>query len=170
MAASSKRYAIRKALDADIALLPAIEYAADELFRQQGIGPLPSPADEETYRRSLFTLVAGDPPVGFVRAIEIDGEFHLEQMSVVPKHTWKGVGSELLCHVIEAARECGYARLTLITFAHITWNAPFYLKRGFNPLPKLTTGLKRLREREKALGLDQLGSRVVLALNLDKKT
>jgi GNAT superfamily N-acetyltransferase len=117
------RYLVRKAADCDLALLPSIEAAADGAFDQLGLGPLPPPAEVDVYRKSLIVSVAGDPPIGFARVVEIDKEAHLEQMSVIPRHTSKGVGSDLLRSCIEAARARGYSRLTLITFAKVAWNA-----------------------------------------------
>jgi GNAT superfamily N-acetyltransferase len=166
MDALPTRFAIRSALDKDLPSLPGIESAADEVFREHGIGPLPPPADVEAYRSAVFVLVAGDPPIGFVRVVEIDGEAHLEQLSVIPTQTRKGVGGQLLRACIDSARARGFARLTLITFADLAWNGKFYLDRGFKPLSELTPGLERLRERELLLGLDQLGTRIVLALGL----
>jgi hypothetical protein len=74
---------IRHARAEELAALPAVEYAADEIFRAAGIGPLPLSADIDNLRNSLFVLVAGDPPFAFARVIEVDGQAHLEQMSVI---------------------------------------------------------------------------------------
>jgi GNAT superfamily N-acetyltransferase len=127
MDALPTRFAIRSALDKDLPSLPGIESAADEVFCEHGIGPLPPPANVEAYRSAVFVLVAGDPPIGFVRVVEIDGEAHLEQMSVVPTQTRKGVGGQLLRACIDSARARGFARLTLITFARscVEWEILF---------------------------------------------
>lgn len=130
MAASFDRYEIGTALEKDFSALPTVEVSADELFGRSGIGPLPPPANVDAYKKAAFVLVAGDPPIGFARVIEVDGEAHLEQMSVAPNHMCRGVGARLLSATIEAARELGYARLTLITFANVAWNAKFDLNRG----------------------------------------
>jgi GNAT superfamily N-acetyltransferase len=159
---------IRHARAQELAALPAVEYAADEIFRAAGIGPLPPSADIDALRNSLFVLVAGDPPFAFARVIEVDGQAHLEQMSVIPERMRLGIGAHLLEQCIHTARESGYGRLTLITFANLAWNAPFYLRHGFKPLLQLTPGLQRLREREKALKLDAIGARIVLAIDLTK--
>jgi len=159
---------IRHARTQELAGLPGVQYAADEIFRAAGIGPLPASAYIDALRKSLFVLVAGDPPIAFARAIEVDGQAHLEQMSVIPERMRAGTGARLLEQCIHTARESGYERLTLITFANIAWNAPFYVRHGFRPLLQLTPGLQRLREREKVLKLDAIGARVVLAIDLTK--
>ena len=156
---------IRRARTDDLALLPTIEAAADGLFAACGIGPLPPPGDVEALAAALLVLVAGDPPIGFARLEEVDGQAHLEQLAVDPGHTRRGVGSRLLRAAVLAARQAGYERLSLITFRDVAWNGPFYARHGFAPVEHLTTGLSRLRERERELGLDGLGARVVLAID-----
>ena len=45
--------------------------------------------------------------------------------------------------------------ITLITFAEVAWNAPFYERHGFRPIAEheLTPALRVLREHEAARGL-----------------
>jgi hypothetical protein len=47
--------------------------------------------------------------------------------------------------------------LTLTTFTHVPWNAPYYERLGFRPLPEaeLTPGLVAIRQNEAAHGLDR---------------
>jgi len=47
------------------------------------------------------------------------------------------------------------AALTLTTYAHVPWNAPYYERLGFEVLDEheLTEGLRRVREHEAARGL-----------------
>jgi predicted N-acetyltransferase YhbS len=84
---------------------------------------------------------------------------------VDPEHARQGVGNRLLQAAVLAARQAGYERLTLITFRDVAWNGPFYARHGFAPVEHLTVGLSRLRDRERQLGLDDLGARVVLAID-----
>jgi GNAT superfamily N-acetyltransferase len=162
---SASNVIIRRARADDLALLPTIEAAADELFTAGGIGPLPPPGDVEALAAALLVLVAGDPPIGFARLEEVDGQAHLEQLAVDPRHARRGLGSRLLHAAVLAAREEGYERLTLITFRDVAWNGPFYARHGFAPVEHPTAGLKRLRDHERQLGLDDLGARVVLAID-----
>lgn len=62
----------------------------------------------------------------------------------------------LLDHAASLAAADGLPALTLTTFAHVPWNAPYYARCGFRVLAdiELTLGLRAIRRREAALGLD----------------
>jgi hypothetical protein len=51
----------------------------------------------------------------------------------------------------------GHPALTLTTFTEVPWNAPYYERCGFRRLPEaeLTPGLREIRRREAAHGLDR---------------
>jgi len=158
---------IRVATDHELDDLAEIERRADTLFTVSGIGPLPDPeAAHEWVSDARLVLVAGRPPVGFARIDEVDGHAHLEQLSVLPGHMRRGVGSLLLDAACEWATEHGYRAMTLCTFGDVEWNAPFYARRGFVPLAQLTPGLKELRDWERDIGLDEVGRRVVMRRDL----
>ena len=114
-----------------MALLPALEAAADTMFDALGIGPLPGPGTVEEFSGALVVLVAGDPPVGLCRIDALAGGAHLEQLSVHPDHAGHGVGRSLLRAGCDWAREAGYRELTLATYRDVPWNAPFYASEGF---------------------------------------
>lgn len=158
---------IRVAADHELDDLAEIERRADTLFTVAGVGPLPDPAaSHESVSDALVLLVAGRPPVGFARVDEVDGRAHLEQLSVLPGHMRRGVGSALLDAACSWAVQRGFSAMTLCTFADLEWNAPFYAKRGFVPLAQLTPGLKELRDWERDIGLDALGKRIVMRREL----
>lgn len=54
--------------------------------------------------------------------------------------------------------------LTLTTFAHIPWDAPYYARLGFETISpdQLTPGLREIRRHEASAGLDAW-PRVVLS-------
>ena len=59
---------VRPARPEDLAALPGIEEAADAVFAEHGIGPLPpGVADVDELGRAAYVLVVGDPVVGFAR-------------------------------------------------------------------------------------------------------
>ncbi len=155
---------VRSARAAEIASLPAIEAAADTVFNVLGIGPLPVPSAPGELAAARALLVVGDPPVGFARMEEVDGTAHLEQLSVHPDHARRGIGTALLAQALDWAAESGYSAETLITFADVACNAPFYARHGFVGVAEedLSGGLRELRQREAVLGLDALGTRVVM--------
>ncbi len=121
----------------ELALLPALESAADTMFEPLGIGPLPGPGTPEEFAAALVVLVAADPPVGLCRIDGNDridgvaGGAHLEQLSVSPEHAGRGIGRALLRAGCEWARANGYDEITLATYRDIPWNGPFYASEGF---------------------------------------
>lgn len=153
---------VRQAASEDLELLPSLEAAADVRFADIGMGPLPPPATAADLASAWRVLVAGDPPVGFARIEQLDGQAHLEQLSVHPDHGQRGIGGALLEAAFAEAKAAGYIAMTLITYTNVPWNAPFFARHGFRVLSMLTPGLRRLRDAERATGLDTLGDRVVM--------
>lgn len=70
-------------------------------------------------------------PVGFAAIELVDGEPYLEQLSVRVAHMRQGVGGALLRHACDWARGRNAGALWLTTYAHLPWNAPYYLRAGF---------------------------------------
>ncbi|MGK5642139.1 GNAT family N-acetyltransferase [Streptomyces sp. URMC 126] len=96
-------------------------------------------------------------PVAYLLADRIDGNLHVEQVSVHPDAAGRGIGRALLDHLASAARTAGIPALTLTTFADVPWNAPYYERCGFRRLSadEITPELRAVREREAAHGLDR---------------
>jgi GNAT superfamily N-acetyltransferase len=157
---------IRPATPAELPALQDIERAAGAPFRDLG---MPEIADDEPpaldvlehYRRAgRCWVVASGPqggPVAYLLAEPVDGALHIEQVSVHPRAARRGVGRALLAHAADRAREEGLTSLTLTTFTDVPWNAPYYERLGFRPLPDedLTPGLRAIRATEAAHGLDR---------------
>lgn len=136
---------------------------ADGLFDTAGIGPLPQPnLDPGLYGAARQVLVAGDPAYGFARIEEADGGAHLEQLSVHPDHARTGAGGALLEAACDWARGEGYVAITLCTFADVPWNGPFYARHGFSPYTDPGPDLRGFQDKEARIGLDRLGTRVVM--------
>ena len=115
----------------ELPLLPPLEAAADTLFEPLGIGPLPGPSTPQQFGAALVVLVAGEPPVGLCRIDAVGDLAHLEQLSVHPDHTRRGLGRSLLRAAVEWAASHGYGELTLCTYRDVAWNGPFYASEGF---------------------------------------
>lgn len=157
---------IRDIRDDEYALLPAIENTAGEMFHSIGIHGLPGAPEPDAWRSSVFVLVAGDPPKGFAAVFEADGQAHLEQVSVHIDHARQGIGARLVEAVKERAAALGYERMTLLTYADVPWNAPYYRRLGFETFTDLGPDLRRFRQTEVALGLDDHGERVAMSCPL----
>jgi GNAT superfamily N-acetyltransferase len=150
---------IREASLTDLPVLRDIETAAGVPFRDLGMAAIAEdepPAIEvlAAYQRAGRAWVWGAPPVAYVLADEVDGYAHIEQVSVHPGHSRRGIGRALIDHVGAWAANRGLAGLTLTTFADVPWNAPYYARLGFTVVTDPAPGLRAIREHEAALGLD----------------
>lgn len=154
---------IRPAEDDEIDDLPEIEARACALYTVSGLGPVPDPRMAHkvlTDARAL--LVAGRPAVGYARIDRVDGRAHLESLAVVPGHMRRGIGSALLEAACGWATRHGYPAVTVCTFADVPWQGPFFARRGFVPMDELSPELTELRDWERNLGLDAVGTRIVM--------
>jgi GNAT superfamily N-acetyltransferase len=156
---------IRAARASELSVLQEIERAALNVFVDWGrteIGAYGPPTLEELGRhqqqaRAWVAVRAHDRPVAYLLADIVDGNAHIEQVSVHPSHARRGVGKALIEHAVAWARQRGLEAVTLTTFTDVPWNAPYYQRLGFRQLPEdeLTPGLKAIRAREAAVGLDR---------------
>ncbi|MGN9914491.1 GNAT family N-acetyltransferase [Phytohabitans sp. LJ34] len=130
---------IRAVRQAELPLLRDIERAAGEGFRDIG---MPQIADDDplplttlaAYHQAGRAWVATDPtdvPVGYLIADVVDGNLHIEQVSVHPRRARRGIGRRLVDHLAAYATATGVPALTLTTFADVPWNAPYYTRCGF---------------------------------------
>lgn len=146
-------------------LLQDIERAAGQCFRDIGMPEIaddePLPLDElARYQRTGRAWAAvdqADTPVAYLIADHVDGNLHIEQVSVHPDSARQGIGRSLLDHAAKQAATRGIHALTLTTFADVPWNAPYYARCGFQRLDDdlLGPGLLDIRTREAAHGLDR---------------
>ncbi|MGW9378339.1 GNAT family N-acetyltransferase [Streptomyces albidoflavus] len=156
---------IRAVHQAELTTLQDIERAAGVWFREIGMAEIaedepPSVAELERYVRAGLAWVAADEadrPVAYLIAERVDGNLHVEQVTVRPESARRGIGRALLDHAVGRARSEGAAALTLTTFTEVPWNAPYYVRCGFRVLAEgeLTPGLREIRRAEAAHGLDR---------------
>ncbi|MFI1730061.1 GNAT family N-acetyltransferase [Streptomyces acidicola] len=149
----------------ELPVLQDIERAAGQCFRDIGMPeiaedePLPLAELARYHHAGLAWVVADDAdvPVAYLIADRVDGNLHVEQVSVHPDSARRGVGRSLLDHLAAHARSEGAPALTLTTFTQVPWNAPYYARCGFQLMDdsELTSGLREIREREAAHGLDR---------------
>jgi GNAT superfamily N-acetyltransferase len=156
------RAEVRLATAEDLPLLAEIDSRADTLFRVAGIDLPLIPFPEDALADAKAVFVAGHPPVGFVRVDEVDGLAHVEALAVVPGHMREGLGTALLEAACAWAKQHHYPAITLITFADVAWNGPFYAARGFVEVDEFTPEIAELRDWEHAMGLDAQRRRIVM--------
>jgi len=169
-------YKIEIAKTEHITYLPEISRAAAELFPAEDL-PLPLRAETvsaETFEKALYeqrlwVVIDEDKDrvVGFALLSEKCGQIHLRELDIHPEYGRQGLGTKLLKNVISWAKSKNYIQLTLTTFRHLPWNAPFYTKVGFKILEqsRLNPCLSKLLDEE-AGGLDK-SKRVLMSIDLD---
>ncbi len=144
----------------DLPALAEIERETVTLFPP---GTLPGGLDQPVAPQRLASAIAagwlwvaeapGVGAVGFAFARRVGAGLHLEEMDVRPSFGRRGIGTRLLLQACAAAARDGAAWVSLTTFAHLPWNAPFYARRGFvvaddlRPFPHLAAALREERER-----------------------
>lgn len=154
---------IRLAHADDLLMMQDIERAAGQAFRSLGMDSVAE--DEPLTVEELHAYAAGgrawvfvdglDYPVAYLLADVVDGNGHVEQVSVHPDHAHQGLGRELLHAARVWTRGHGMLRQTLCTFRDVPWNAPYYRRLGFEVLDAGSWGqeLAHLMEHEAELGL-----------------
>jgi len=157
--------------------LQKIELSAGERFRDVG---MPDIADDEPpsaqaladYARAGRSWVAvddADRPIGFVLVEVIDGNAHIDQVTVRPDHQGAGLGRALIERVRDWAVGRGMPAITLTMFTDVPWNAPLYRHLGFRDLtePEIGPQLRIVRDEETAHGLDP-AARTCMRLDLSR--
>ena len=157
--------------------IPAIEIAAAAMFPE---ADLPVDVrylvteDELLYQaqseaRLWVALTDDRTPVGFAMADIVDGGAHLDEMDVLPDYGRQGIGTRLVRTFIDWARSRNISAVTLITFRHLPWNAPFYEKMGFVAMQPAEPGeeLANLLVEEGQAGID-VRKRLCMKLDLTK--
>ncbi len=168
---------IRLARPSDLRLLAAVEDAGGPMFSEHFgaaiapvlLSPAPSGLDRDLAPGFILVAVDAGRVVGFAHVTDQDGHAHLEQLSVLPEHGRRGIGSALVHAAMEEARWAGYDALSLCTYRDVPWNGPFYAGLGFAEVERLSAYQQRLHDHEIALGLDANGMRVVMARRLDRQ-
>jgi GNAT superfamily N-acetyltransferase len=166
---------VRPARVEDGPALREIERLAGRRFRDVG---LPDVADAEppalgvlaryaTGERCWVAVDDGDRPIGYVLVDRVDGNAHIEQMSVRPDRQGAGVGRTLLECVRSWSVDRAMTAVTLTTFRDVPWNAPLYRHLGFRVLAGGEIGpeLQAIRDAEARHGLDP-AARVCMRLEV----
>lgn len=157
---------VRLADAGDVAQLPVVEAAAGERFR--AVPGLEFVADHDPSfapevlepalaEGRVWVAEAKDEVVGYALALDLAGLPHLEQISVLPAWSGKGVGRSLVDAVAAWASGFG-STLTLATFRDVEWNAPLYAHLGWTVMDEAEVQadqrLLAVRAEEAEHGLD----------------
>jgi len=168
-------YLIRLARHKDVKAIKEIELAASSRFK--GLGLVDDLLDHHFDQALLKNLMAEQQvwiaeekdgkPIGFAIAAVLGKLAYLEELDVLPAHGRQGVGRSLVAAVVDWARAERFRHLSLSTFAHIPWNAPFYQRLNFEILPpqKWETELHEIHILEEKIGLP-IEQRVFMRLQL----
>lgn len=156
---------IRLAQDRDLDRLPEIERQAGAPFRAVGMDAVadddpPTAAELQPYVAGGRAWVAVDGsgnPIGYLIADVVDDEAHIEQVSVLPAWSRRGIGRALIERAVAWASEAGFTAVTLTTFTEVPWNGPYYERLGFEYVPPGQVGpeLSAIRAEEARKGLDE---------------
>ena len=168
---------VRYATAEDLPRLAAIEQAADERFAAI-VAPRRWPAPTAGEQRAELPgvlLAVGHPVIGFAHLLDLGvvgrSGWHLEQIAVHPSAGRRGLGTMLLRAALGTALDRGHRELTLMTFADVEWNGPWYAREGFvevteHERPEAWERLAPLREAERAVGLEAAGPRAGMVTTL----
>nr|WP_321358994.1 GNAT family N-acetyltransferase [uncultured Hyphomonas sp.] len=138
-------YDIALALPDDIDRLIEVDLAAGQLFAPTGLLSEDALQDHVPEAVMLQAIEAGDllktsardgVPVGFALVSPRGGTLYLDQISVHPDCGRKGLGTSLVRHVLQLAKQRRLKQVTLSTFRDVPWNGPFYRKLGFREIPR----------------------------------
>ncbi len=154
---------LRTARRDDLPAIQQLERAAGAAFRDLGMSAVaddepPSITDLASFQqdgRAWVITDDADHPVAYLLIDVVDGNAHVEQVSVHPDHARQGLGRTLLDTAAAWAEQRGLAALTLTTYCDVPWNAPYYERLGFQVMAEaqISEGFRRIREHEKARGL-----------------
>lgn len=167
---------IRPSTSDDIAALRDVEIDAGQIFREVGLDSIADadPSDHETIARHVRTATAWSATwhtavVGYALSSVVDGDGHLDQISVRRSAAGQGVGRLLIDQVCRWAAAHDRDALTLTTFADVPWNGPHYRRMGFRELDDADCGpeLLAIREHERRAGID-VARRTAMRLRLDQ--
>jgi GNAT superfamily N-acetyltransferase len=140
-----------------------IEIAAGEAFRTLGMVAIAddAPPSEEalaSYQQDARAWVAagpGDEAVAYILVEVVESFAHIEQVTVHPTCARQDLGRKFIDHAALWAEGRGLQGLTLTTFERVPWNAPYYARLGFQPVPEheWSDGLHQIVQSERTHGL-----------------
>jgi ribosomal protein S18 acetylase RimI-like enzyme len=139
---------IRSAGLSDLAALALLEVEAGQLFRTIDMPEVADHVpDQEALRRNqgqglVWVAEQQGSIAGYIVAALLDGNAHIEQVSVAPAHARQGVGRRLIAHVEDWGARDDRPATTLTTFRDVPWNGPYYEALGYRELSIAEIGME----------------------------
>jgi GNAT superfamily N-acetyltransferase len=155
---------LRAARPGELQRLVALEVEAGQLFATVGLHEVATHVPDlaalrDSHEQGRVWVVEEDGPVaGYIVAAVLDGNAHIEQVSVAPSYAGRGIGATLLHHVESWGRSLDLPATTLTTFRDVPWNALYYARLGYVELPLERRGpeLTATMEHEASMpGIDE---------------
>ena len=160
---SSAQYRIRPARGNEVGELQQVDLASAVLFighdlidfGPSGVPTEPIPEDRlrKGFGDGLIWVAVDDREelCGFALCSDRGDDLYLDQLSVLPTHGRKGLGTRLVRKCLAEAETRNHKRVSLSTFRNIPWNGPFYRKLGFREVPlwRLNEWQLAIREAQK---------------------
>lgn len=160
----STDYVITLASPEHLAALPGVELDAATRFDSWLVPP--SMFTEATAMDRLAAaqaegylwvgLTAAGRPVAFALASSSGARLYLEELDVATDHAGRGLGLALIAEVERKAAADGAVEIALTTYRDVPWNAPFYLRHGFEFADAVDAELSARLRDEAARGLDSM--------------
>lgn len=171
---------IRQAQIDDAIKLPAIEQSAGQLFAtlddlswisEHGVQGVESHIAFIEKQAHWVAVDENNQPVGFVMTQDLPDSVFIHELSVSEAWQNKGIGKKLIQKVIDKAKERQFSAITLTTFRHVPWNAPFYQRLGFEVISdnEIPYSLREILEHEITDGGFAREARCAMQLEINNK-
>lgn len=128
--------------DCDLEFLPGVERSAAKKFVAYRKSEDQSPGRVLAHdillkahkNKTLWVAFKDSNPIGFLAATPVDGNLHIEELSVMFDHQGQGIGKQFIKAIITEAGIRKHNQISLTTDALIPWNKPFYGRLGFQEI------------------------------------
>lgn len=157
-----KQMRLQLATEAEFPRLAEIELAAARLFPAGRVPDLDDTVPAAQLQQGLedgllWVVRAQNIAVGFTLSTVHEKYLHLLEVAVHPDWGQRGIGRQLVGHVIEQAQQRKLPGVTLTTFRDLKFNGPFYRSLGFVEIPEgqQSTAIAGLVAAEQAAGMVQ---------------
>ncbi|SZE99447.1 unnamed protein product [Blumeria hordei] len=143
---NQSKFIIRKGEVSDIPLLRDVERSAGNRYRTVGLDFVAESKYVDPERlecmadaNHLWVAVEKNGLIGFICGEEMDGNFHIVEISVSHEYQGQGIGKGLMTAMLEQiTQERSFKSVTLTTYRSLSWNGPWYSRLGFGEVhPRL---------------------------------